>query len=401
MHIGFLSFPGHGHVNPTLPIVEELVRRGHRVSYAITEEFVAAVEGAGATALTIPGSPIPAMRGTDPARMAGRMQTMIDDALAAFEPVAAAWSADPVDAICYDNMFSTAPMLIEKLDVPGIAYNPSYASNERYSPRQAMMSGFAGQDGGPERFARMRELIGAASGRVAAFAEQQGVTPPAFFDATPEALNLVFIPKAFQPQADTFDDRFVFVGPDLGSRADDDWRPAESDRPLLFISLGTAFNDRPEFFRSCIEAFGGGRWQVAMAIGRATEVDDLGEIPDNFEIRPYFPQPAVLRHADVFVSHTGMNSTMEALASGVPLVAVPQMPEQQMNAQQVDDLGLGRRLDTETVTAEQLRDAVTAVADDPQLRARVADFATDLARAGGATAAVDAIETHLSVPAPV
>lgn len=401
MHIGFLSFPGHGHVNPTLPVVEELVRRGHRVSYAITEEFVAAVEGVGATALAIPGGPIPAMRGADLSRMAGRMSTMIDDALAAFEPVVAAWSADPVDAICYDNMFSTASMLIEKLDVPGIAYNPSYASNESYSPRQAMMSGLADQGDGEQRFAQIRELFAAATARVAEFAEAHGVTPPRYFEATPDGLNLVFIPKGFQPAADTFDDRFVFVGPDLGSRAADDYRPTDPDRPLLFISLGTAFNDRPEFFRTCIEAFGTSRWQVAMAIGRATDVEDLGELPANFDIRPYFPQPAVLRHADLFLSHTGMNSTMEALASAVPLVAVPQMPEQQMNAQQVDDFGLGRRLDTDNITADLLRTTVTEVADDEQLRARVAAFAEDLKRSGGATAAVDAIETHLAVPAPV
>lgn len=401
MHIGLLSFPGHGHVNPTLPIVEELVRRGHRVSYAITEEFVAVVERAGATAITIPGGPIPAMGGTDLSRMAGRMQTMIDDSLASFEPIVEAWSADPVDAICYDNMFSTAAMLIEKLNVPGIAYNPTYASNEKYSPRQAMMSGFAGQHDAQERFAQMRELFAGASARVADFAEHHGVTPPPFFEATPAGLNLVFIPRAFQPEADSFDDRFVFVGPDLGSRAADDWQPAAAGRPLLFISLGTAFNDQPEFFRTCIEAFGSSRWQVAMAIGRATEVADLGVVPDNVEIRPYFPQPAVLRHADVFLSHTGMNSTMEALASGVPLVAVPQMPEQQMNAQQVEDLGLGRRLDTDNLTADLLRTTVTEVADDLQLRERVADFAEDLKQSGGATAAVDAIETHLSVPAPV
>ena len=63
---------------------------------------------------------------------------------------------------------------------------------------------------------------------------------------------------------------------------------------MLFISLGTIFTDHPEFYRTCIEAFGDGSWQVAMAVG---EVDPaaLGPIPATVDIRPRFPQLTVLR----------------------------------------------------------------------------------------------------------
>ncbi len=51
MHIAFFSMPAHGHVNPLLGIVGELVSRGHRVSYPTTRTFAARVEQAGATAV--------------------------------------------------------------------------------------------------------------------------------------------------------------------------------------------------------------------------------------------------------------------------------------------------------------------------------------------------------------
>ncbi len=404
MHFGFLSFPGHGHVNPTLPLVEELVRRGHRVSYAVQQQFAAAVECAGATVIPLPGTGIPAMSGFDLGSggmaerlggMAERLGGMVEDALAAYTPVVEAWTADPVAAVCFDKMVMTAPMVVEKLGVPGIALNPTYAGNDEFEPRREMFRQLPVDQRSREAAASMQSAMESLRGTLAEFAERHGVTPPRPLEATPAELNLVFIPRRLQPLSDTFDDSFVFVGPDLGARADVDWRPRLADRPLLFISLGTAFNDQPEFFRTCLAAFGSGPWQVAMAIGEAVTVDDLGPLPANFEVRPYFPQPAVLRHAEVFVSHAGMNSALESLYSGVPLVAVPQMPEQAMNAYQVDDLGLGRALDPATVTAKVLRDAVTEVAADRTMRARVAAFRGELKAAGGATAAADAIEAHL------
>src|SRR5690606_14645164 len=165
--------------------------------------------------------------------------------------------------------------------------------------------------------------------------------------------------------------------------------------PLLYIALGTAFNDRPDFYRTCLSAFADSPWQVAMSIGEQVQASELGAIPDNVEVRASFPQPAVLRHASVFVSHTGMNSTMEALHAGVPLVAVPQMPEQAVNAARVDELGLGRRLDPATVTAEQLRTAVDEVAADTGIRANLERMRQTLRSCGGAAAGADVVEAQL------
>ncbi len=138
--------------------------------------------------------------------------------------------------------------------------------------------------------------------------------------------------------------------------------------PVLFVSLGTIFTDRPEFYRTCIEAFADGSWQVAMTVGDMDPAA-LGPLPPTVDARPRFPQPAVLRHASAFVSHAGMNSTMEALYYGVPMVTFPQMPEQAANADQVQELGLGERLDPETLTPDTLRAAVSRVSLPPPCRA--------------------------------
>ncbi|MFD0921705.1 macrolide family glycosyltransferase [Saccharopolyspora rosea] len=380
--------PAAGHVNPTLSLVEELLRRGHRVTYAVGPNMLDAVAATGAEVLRLP-SEMPAMPPNPqftPERMATMMQHLMDDARHTFPLLREHFREDMPDAVCYDVATMTGRMLAVELGVPEICLVPNFASNENFSLREAIMSDSTGFD--PEMFAEF-------SRRMEEFSTEMGVPAEPPMSGPPAPLNLVFLPREFQLAAETFDDRFRFIGPMLGSRADQPWQPRDEHAPVLFISLGTAFNNRPEFYQRCMSAFGGTRWQVAMSVGQHVDLDDLGEIPANFDVRRSFPQPSVLRHASVFLSHTGMNSTMESLYYGVPLVAVPQMPEQAANAARAEELGLGRRLDADTVTAEQLRETVEAVAADEAMRARLREMSAALRDCGGAVAGADALEAHL------
>jgi calicheamicin 4-deoxy-4-thio-alpha-D-digitoxosyltransferase len=75
---------------------------------------------------------------------------------------------------------------------------------------------------------------------------------------------------------ETFDDRYAFVGPCLTERAHQgEWQPPGIG-PMLWISLGTAFNERTDFFRTCAEAFAGTPWQVVMSIGTLDDPVELG-----------------------------------------------------------------------------------------------------------------------------
>jgi MGT family glycosyltransferase len=124
-------------------------------------------------------------------------------------------------------------------------------------------------------------------------------------------------------------------------------------------------------------------------------VAELGEVPQNVEVGPFLPQLDVLRHAQVFLSHTGMNSTMEALYLGVPIVAFPLQPEQEANARRVDDLGLGRRLPADGLTPGMIYDVVTEVSQDQQIRRNIAAMSPRVGNSGGATAAAYAMEEYL------
>jgi MGT family glycosyltransferase len=113
-------------------------------------------------------------------------------------------------------------------------------------------------------------------------------------------------------------------------------------------------------------------------------------------VAPWFPQLAVLREASAFLTHSGMNSTMEALYYGVPMLTFPQMPEQAVNADRVAVLGLGQPLDPQAVTAEALCSAVEGLTSSPDIRANLDWMQVEVRSTGGVDAGAHAIEEYLA-----
>ncbi|GAA1669184.1 macrolide family glycosyltransferase [Fodinicola feengrottensis] len=384
-HYLFTSVSASGHLNPTLPLVRELVDRGHRVSYVTDAKRRVEVEAAGATLVPTVWGGVDAGGALTfgPEMVLGRIRHLIAETRASYPVLMERFERDRPDAVCFDISTLLGRVLAEKLAVPDITLVPVFAANEHFSLFNRML---------PVVDEATREQMMAELGELATELGLAALPHPVA--GPPSDRTIVFIPREFQPAGDTFDDRFRFVGPLVGQRPDrGDWQPPTQGRPLLFISLGTVFNNRPDFFQMCVAAFGDGKWQVAMATG-GVDPALLGDLPANFDVRPTFPQTLVLQHADAFLSHTGMNSTMESLLYGVPLVAVPQQPEQQANAERVEELGLGRRLVTDDITATMLRTAVDDVAADRGIRTRLDEMQAIIAKAGGAVEAADLVEAR-------
>ena len=72
------------------------------------------------------------------------------------------------------------------------------------------------------------------------------------------------------------------------------------------------------------------------------DIQTLGKISDNIYAYSFVPQIEVLQHADVFLTHCGMNSVNEAMALGVPMVAMPFINDQLSNAKRIVELGIGK-----------------------------------------------------------
>jgi MGT family glycosyltransferase len=125
-------------------------------------------------------------------------------------------------------------------------------------------------------------------------------------------------------------------------------------------------------------------------VGAETRLEALGEVPANCVVRNTVDQIAVLKGADLFVTHCGMNSVSEALWFGVPLLLWPQTPEQQSVASRVQELGAGRALDA--ASAESIRAAIRTALADQTLKEGAERIQGSLRACGGAKEAADFIE---------
>ena len=83
------------------------------------------------------------------------------------------------------------------------------------------------------------------------------------------------------------------------------------------------------------------------------------------------PQPAILPHVDAVITHGGNNTTTECFHFGKPMVVLPLFWDQHDNAQRMQELGLGRRLDTYRHEPAELIEAIEALLVDPTLPGRL------------------------------
>jgi MGT family glycosyltransferase len=387
--IAVVTLAAHGHVNPTLALAEELGRRGHEVTYWVSDDFREAVAAAGVKFASIDSLIAKAER---PKKLDTKMvlemmaPRFLGEAQHVLPQLARGFADNRPDIILYDHMCIAARILAEAEKIPSCGLFTSYAANEDFNILSQL-----GEPPAP--------TMATYNSMMAEICKEYGTRPFPFTDlfGHGENLNIVFMPKMWQPKGDFFDERYVFVGPCLGTRPPNHDFPAEilSKRPLLFISLGTAFNENPDFYLSCFEAFGGSHWNVVMAVGVKTDLSLLKNQPANFTVRSQVPQLEVLQSTDVFLTHGGMNSTMEGLSQGVPLVAIPQMFEQAVTARRIAELGVGISLADAELSTQLLRQSVEQVWGDTSTRRRASEVQKAIKNAGGVRLAGDVIEGYL------
>ena len=396
----FLTVPAHGHVNPTLPVAQELVSRGEEVIYYTTDQFQARVKVTGARFRNLESisAEIPKFNKNSqegyPALVEDIVQAIIRytaNSLLMTPKTLKQLQAEEFDAIVYDPLLAWGGTLAKMLQLPAATFYCTFAMTHN-SPLLKQFFSLSKHRPSPKIIVAMLWLQLVAWYMHLRYRIPR-LGPKSLFTAS-ESLNIIPLPKKFQPDAHTFDDRYAFVGPSILPSVVD----YDADLPLeqieesqtLYISMGTAFT-KAKFFKTCLNTFANTPWLVVMATW-----NDLGfsNLPSNFIVRPRVPQLEVLKRANVYLTHGGMGSVMGALWYGVPLVVVPQMPEQTLTAARVAELGLGIRLDPDA-DAETIRNAVNTVHTNSAYHNRVGEMQIAIKESGGHYRAADELQRWL------
>jgi MGT family glycosyltransferase len=391
-HIAFVNAPLTGEIYPTLAVVAELVRRGHRVTYAVPPERAEVVAAAGAQVLTyesvFPADDDPSVKRPDRMGFLPLVrESFLAEACSTLDQLDRLYAGDLPDVFCYRAHLLAPRILAARYGVRGVEMWPFLAANEHWSMGRHL--GVALPPESDEMTAYRQQLD-------AYIASQLGGSLDAYTAAAP-VRQIMFYPQSFQYRGETFGEPSTFVGPCIGARSwQAEWQPPAGDRPVLLVSLGTVYNRHLRFYRAALDAFADSPWHVELALGRRTDPAELGPIPGNVRVSASVPQLAVLAHASAFVTHAGMGSVMESLLHGCPMVTLPQTPEQEVNAERVVALGAGVRLDADAATADELRSAVEHVAADDQVAHRLGEIRREVQDCGGPALAASLIESAVA-----
>jgi UDP:flavonoid glycosyltransferase YjiC (YdhE family) len=166
-------------------------------------------------------------------------------------------------------------------------------------------------------------------------------------------------------------------------------------KPLVYGSMGTLQNGSEGMFRTIAEACAGLNVQLVLSMGGSREPSELGELPGDPVVVRYAPQLELVRRAAVVVTHAGLNTTLESLAEGVPLVAIPMGNDQPGVAARIAHAGAGVVIPQKKMTCGRLRRAIEAVLREERYRAAAGRLRDAIREANGLERAADVIENVL------
>jgi MGT family glycosyltransferase len=161
------------------------------------------------------------------------------------------------------------------------------------------------------------------------------------------------------------------------------------DGALIYFSLGSLGSADVDLMRRVIRCLAGTPHRYVVSKGpRHAEI----ELAPNMWGAEFLPQTSVIPRADLVITHGGNNTTTECLHFGKPMIVLPLFWDQYDNAQRMDELGLGVRLDTYRFTDGEMNAALGRMLADEALHARLARAAAQIQGRHGLRRAADLIE---------
>ena len=382
--IVFFCIPAHGHTNPTLGVVRELISRGHEVWYYSYNIFKENIEATGATFISCDGfdveqnlSPKDSTRiGKD---LAFSTKILVDTTMALDDKVCKEMEELKPDCIVADSMAIWGKAVALKLGIPFVSSTTTFAFN---SESAKVMK---------QSFSELLKMILSMPkiNKDIKRLKDRGYPINNILDILQndnDTNTIVYTSPEFQPSSETFSDKYVFVGPSIRPTTEDIVKKKDK---LIYISMGTVNNNLMPLYKCCIKALENTDYQVIMSVGNLVSIDDFGTLPENIEVHAHVDQIAVLKKADVFVSHCGMNSVNESLYFEVPLVMLPQTTEQSGVASRVSEVGAGIKVDK--LDGALILNVINEILKDNKYKKNAIKISEGFKRCSGAKGAADKI----------
>ncbi len=374
--------PALGHFHPMVPLARALEGAGHEVMFVTSASFAPWVERAGFKAVAagtdwlesaveeaFPGE---AAAMTDPAATEEAWQLVFAQAAEALIPelVTMLWSLRP-DLLVSESIESAGPLAAEAVGIPYAILGIGACHPLPVLARQMAQGWNAG-----------RRALGLAEDP-----DLERLCPHLYLDAYPPSMQLTRSSDVFaHAHAIRPVPYEVADAAELGRLED------LPDRPTVYVTLGTVFNRVKTPFDLVLTALRDESLNVVVTVGSNQDVAAFGAQPDHVRLRQYLPQSAVFPHVDVVVCHAGYNTTVGALAHGIPILAMPLGADNFYNAARIEACGAGIALDPRMATPARAKAAILDLVNDSAYRQNARRMQSEIAAMPSPDAAVSLLE---------
>jgi UDP:flavonoid glycosyltransferase YjiC (YdhE family) len=383
MRILFTFAGGSGHFQPLVPIARAAMQRGHEVAFACQTGVLPSVRAEAFTAFDTGGSTLlqassrtalleldaaredRAIRNTFAGRVARERAIALVDLCRRWQP----------DLVVRDELDFGSALAAERLGLPHasvlVIAAGSLVRHELVAEPLDALRTELGLEPDPELRMLSRYLV------LSPF-------PPTFRDP---AVPLPHAAFSLRPSAaDIARGAVADVPPWLG----------QLTPPIIYFTLGTIFNlESGDLFERVLDGLSQLSASALVTVGRDLDPDQFGGLPQRIRVERYVPQSQVLPRCSLVVSHAGSGSVIGALAHGLPQVLLPMGADQPHNAARCEQLGVARALDALHATPAEIRDAASAVLQDPAYRVAAQRLQQEIDALPPATAAIPLLE-HLA-----
>lgn len=420
MHIGLCCPELSGHLNPMLTLGRELLSRGHQVTLVARPDAEASVFNSNLGFAAVgcdeyPMGSIAAESRTLGRLTAGKALTFTIDMMRrgaeiTLRDLPRVIQERGLDALLVDQINPAAGTVAEIQHVPFMKVSNALALNPdpdcppalvpwRYRPGQlGRLRNRLGNWWLNRITAPIRDAINADRAR-------HGLTPRSIAAVPLHLAEIAQQPTFFDFPRRTPDPRLHFTGPWQRQYFQDIPFPWDrlDGRPLVYASLGTLQNRLTPVFETIAEAVQPLDVQLVISLGAADQdaTSMASRLTGNPLVVPVAPQLALLKRATIAITHAGLNTALESLAEGVPMVAMPITNDQPGVARRLEWLGLAEVVLLGQLTVPRLRQAITRVLTEPGYRQRAEQRAAEITAINGLRMAADIVEQGFSTKAPV
>jgi MGT family glycosyltransferase len=419
-HIGILCMAASGHLNPMLALSHELQERGHHISVIGVADAKQKVIDAGLAFVQVGKEAYPPGYTDQMLKRIGSLagmtavnatvehfQQTVQMELAEIPDVLRALS---VDALLVDQACFSGGTIAQELDIPFISVSCALLLNWESSIPPVS----TGWRFDPSIVGRWRNRIGKSlfdqiakpvTQTVVNYRENKGLWRlSSGAEAWSPILQISQQPRSFEYPRRELPDWFHFTGPLTHSKARKqiyfEWEKLNA-KPMIYASLGTIQNQDLSVFKTIGKACESIDAQLVISLGGGNEAEELKELAPTVMVVSTAPQLELLERASLTITHAGLNTVLESLSQGVPMVCLPITNDQPDVAARVAWTGTGVSLPLTGLSSKRLSKAVRRVWENENYKINARQLQQEIRKSGGTSHAATLVEMAVATGKPV